>query len=103
VSDVEAVATRIAIMNKGHLLQHVTPEELLQSVDGKTWEWVIPTSQLAAVRENYIISTMNRYADVTRLRIIQELSPSADATQVDPNLEDAYLLAVSTNSHGAAG
>lgn len=103
VSDVEAVATRIAIMNKGHLLQHVTPEELLQAVDGKTWEWVIPTSQLAAVRENYIISTMNRYADVTRLRIIQDQSPSADAVHVAPNLEDAYLLAVSTNSHEAAG
>jgi ABC-type multidrug transport system ATPase subunit len=98
VSDVEAVATRIAIMNKGHLLQHVTPEELLQAVNGKTWEWVIPTSQLASVRENYLISTMNRYADVTRLRIIQDQSPSADATQVAPNLEDAYLLAVSANS-----
>ncbi len=101
VSDVEAVATRIAIMNKGHLLQHVTPEDLLQAVDGKTWEWVIPTGQLAAVRENYLISTMNRYADVTRLRIIQEESPSADAIQVAPNLEDAYLLAVSANSREA--
>lgn len=100
VSDVEAVATRIAIMNRGHLLQHVTPDELLQAVDGKTWEWVIPTSQLVAVRENYLISNMNRYADVTRLRIIQEQSPSADAVRVAPNLEDAYLFAVSANYHG---
>lgn len=101
VSDVEAAATEIAIMNKGRLLQQAPPEELLRSVEGKVWEWVVPSAQLAATREKYLISSMNRRSDGTRLRIVQERSPSPEAVLVEPSLEDAYLLAVSDHQEAA--
>jgi ABC-2 type transport system ATP-binding protein len=63
VSDVEAAATAIAIMNRGRLLQRATPESLLQSVAGKVWEWVVPSSYLASVRRNYRVSSMTRRSD----------------------------------------
>lgn len=97
VSDVEAVATEIAIMNKGRLLRQASPEALLQMVEGKVWEWVIPPAGLAAAREKHLISSMNRRSDGTHLRIVQDGSPAFDALSVDPCLEDAYLFAVSDN------
>ena len=95
VSDVEAAATEIAIMNKGRLIQQAAPEWLLQAVEGKVWEWVVPSTRLAEVRQNHLVSSMTRRSDGTRLRIVQEQSPSGEARLVPPSLEDAYLLAVS--------
>jgi ABC-2 type transport system ATP-binding protein len=42
VSDVEATATEIALIAKGTLVVHATPEELLRKVEGKIWEWIVP-------------------------------------------------------------
>lgn len=98
VSDVEAAATAIAIMNRGRLLQRATPESLLQSVAGKVWEWVVPSSYLASVRQNYRVSSMTRRSDGIRLRIVQEQSPSLEAQSISPCLEDAYLWAVTSSS-----
>jgi ABC-2 type transport system ATP-binding protein len=98
VSDVEAVATEIAIMNRGKLLQTGTPEQFLQTVEGKVWEWLVPSTQVAAMRQNYLIGSMTRRSDGARLRIIQEQRPSNDAHMITPSLEDAYLSAVTGDS-----
>src|SRR6202521_4776150 len=61
VSDIEAVATSIAIMEQGHLLAHDSPGALLASVAGKIWEAVIPSAELATLRQKYLIcSTAHR-------------------------------------------
>jgi len=46
VSDIEATATDIAIISKGRLVAHASPEELLQRVEGKVREWVVPSAEL---------------------------------------------------------
>src|ERR1700728_977259 len=48
VSDVEACAASIALVSQGWLVTHAAPEVLLRSVEGKVWEWVIPSAELAA-------------------------------------------------------
>ncbi len=102
VSDVEAAATQIAIMDQGRLLYQAAPEALLQSVEGKVWEWVVPSTQLAAVRQTHLISGMTRRSDGARLRIVQEQSPSGEAQLIQASLEDAYLYAVA-GSQSEAG
>jgi ABC-2 type transport system ATP-binding protein len=43
-SDVEAAATDVALIAGGALVVHATPEQLLAQVEGRVWEWVIPSS-----------------------------------------------------------
>ena len=50
VSDVEAVATRIAILVHGQLIANDVPEALLALVSGKVWEVVVPSAELPAFR-----------------------------------------------------
>ena len=50
VSDVEATATDIALLSQGTLVAHATPEQLLSGVEGKVWEWVVPSSDLNSVK-----------------------------------------------------
>jgi ABC-2 type transport system ATP-binding protein len=95
VSDVEAVATQIAILNQGYLLTHVTPEELLQQVDGQVWELVVPSPELTTIRQRYLVSSTARRTDGVHMRLVSKNAPAMDACAVSPLLEDAYLYLLS--------
>ena len=96
VSDVEAAATRIAVLNGGHLLWHSIPEELLRTVEGKVWEWVVPSGELTAARQHHIVSSAMRRSDGVHVRLIDGAPPGPEAQSVPPTLEDAYLYCTST-------
>ena len=91
VSDVEATASGIALIDRGRLLAAAEPEELLRRVEGRTWEWVIPSAELPAARERWKISGTVRRADGVHVRGVSEVPPAANAVPVPPSLEDAYL------------
>ena len=97
VSDVEAVATEIVIIHKGRKLQHHTPEKLLQLLDGKVWQWVIPSSELPALKQQHIISGAVRRSEGVQVRVVSEAIPFSNAQAIPPSLEDVYLYLVSLN------
>jgi len=100
VSDVEATASDIVIVNKGRLLIHAAPEALLRLVKGAVWEWVVPSSELPALRSQHLISGMVRTSEGARLRVVSESPPASLAQAVEPTLEDAYLQIISQNRNG---
>jgi ABC-type multidrug transport system ATPase subunit len=100
VSDVEAVATDIAILRGGRLLAHAAPEELLRSVEGKVWECVIASGDVPAAKQKYLISTSARRADGVHVRIVSTERPGEGAVTVSPTLEDAYLHYISSQRAG---
>jgi ABC-2 type transport system ATP-binding protein len=102
VSDVEATAGQIALIDHGRLVTLATPEELLQRGSGRSWEWVIPASDLARVRSTHMVTGTTRKEDGVHLRIVAEAPPSDDAVQVPPTLEDVYLHVVAAHRGRAA-
>ena len=94
VSDVEATATDIALISQGTLVAHASPEELLRQVEGRVWEWVLPSADLSAARHRHLISNTMRRSDGVHARVLGEDSPPG-AEPVAPNLEDAYLYCLS--------
>src|SRR5271156_5791851 len=100
VSDVEAIATDIAILGGGRLLAHAAPEELLQSVEGRVWEWVIPSAELPAARQQFQISGSVRRGDGVHVRVVAAQRPGPSAVLVAPSLEDAYLNCISMQRGG---
>ena len=101
VSDVEATATEIVIINKGRKLQHAAPEKLLLTLEGKVWQWVVPSEALPALKQKHIVSGVVRRQDGIQVRAVSEASPASDAQSVAPSLEDVYLHLVS-QQNGAA-
>jgi len=100
VSDVEATATDIALISQGALVVHASPEALLQKVEGKVWEWVLPSAELNAARQRHLISNAARRSDGVHARVLGDAPPDG-AQAVTPNLEDAYLYCLSQNRAGA--
>lgn len=103
VSDVEATATHIALISKGRLLMHAAPEKLLQALEGKVWEWTIPSESLPTVKQQHLISGTIRRSDGLHLRVVSENAPDPGAAPAEATLEDAYLHFISKsrfeNSH----
>jgi ABC-2 type transport system ATP-binding protein len=103
VSDVEAVATDIAILAQGQLLAQGAPETLLSQVTGKIWEVVVPSADLPALRGKYLVSSAAHRTDGVHARVVAPAAPAAAARQLEPSLEDAYLDVLSTQRKSAAG
>ncbi len=95
VSDVEAAATDIGILNRGCLQRHCAPEALLQTVEGKVWMWVVPSAELTEVRQQHLVSSAVRRSDGVHVRLVAASSPHEEAQPVSPTLEDAYLYYIS--------
>jgi ABC-type multidrug transport system ATPase subunit len=102
VSDVEATASDIALIDKGRLLTHAAPEVLLGSVTGRVWEWTVPSAELQALRQKHLVSSTVRTGEGVRLRIVGESAPAAEAYTVPPTLEDAYLYVLAQHRNGGA-
>jgi len=100
VSDVEATATDIALIMQGSLVAHAAPEDLLRKVEGKVWEWVIPSADFNSVRHQHLISNTSRRSDGVHARVLG-VTPPNGAQPVTPNLEDAYLYCLSQRRAGA--
>jgi ABC-2 type transport system ATP-binding protein len=99
VSDVESVASDIAIMADGRLRLRGSLPDLLRQAEGRVWEMTVPPGALAQLRERHLISRMVRTAAGVRVRLLAPAPPGADAVPLPPDLEDAYLTVV----HGTRG
>lgn len=94
VSDVEAVATSVAIINNGQLVAHASPEDLLKKVAGKVWELNVASSDMLELRRSYIVGGAITTSDGVRARVVTNNSPDVLARSVSPTLEDAYLYLI---------
>ncbi|GAA2443736.1 ABC transporter ATP-binding protein [Actinomadura vinacea] len=103
VSDIESVASRIAIVTGGRLLRHGTPDQLLQLPQGQVWELLVAPAEADAVRARHVVSRMIRTADGVRMRVLAAGPPGPQAVPAKPDLEDAYLGLLHAHSSPATG
>jgi ABC-type multidrug transport system ATPase subunit len=91
VPDIEATASRVALLEDGQLLDHTDPERLIERVEGNVYEYTVPADELTRVRSEHTVSGTVQRAGGVEVRVIAESPPVDDATVARPTLEDAYL------------
>jgi ABC-2 type transport system ATP-binding protein len=101
VSDVESVATHIAIMNSGSIVACATPEELMRGAEGSVWELVVPSERFDELRRTARVSSAVRKSDGVHVRIVSPDKSHAEprgATAAEPTLEDAFLYTMGSKA-----
>src|SRR5260221_4836905 len=94
ISDVEAVASRLMILQEGRVLADTTPEALLAQTAGSVWSVTTDQATALQLQASYQVSTMVNQMNGITLRIVSATRPHKAAVVIDPSLEEAYLLAV---------
>jgi ABC-type multidrug transport system ATPase subunit len=92
VSDVESVATEIAVVRQGRLLAFGTPEELVAGAAGAVWEAELQGAELERLRPGLTVAGLVRSAGGVKARLVARERPVASAVPAAASLEDAYLL-----------
>jgi ABC-type multidrug transport system ATPase subunit len=90
VSDIESIATEIAVLKAGALLTVGAPENLLRACAGKVWRAVVSSEEFDQLRTILRISSAVRKSDGVHIRFVGP-EPSLAATAAEPELEDAFL------------
>lgn len=94
ISDVEAVAGRLVVLQSGRVLADTTPSALLNRAVGSVWSVTTDQATASRLQESNQVSSMVNQLNGISLRIVSPTRPHEAAVAVDPTLEEAYLLAV---------
>lgn len=91
VSDVESVASELAIMRAGKLIGFATPEAMIAEAHGQIWSVLVAQAEAEIMRQQFQVLQAQRQSEFVTLRIAHPVKPHHDAQLVVPNLEDALM------------
>jgi ABC-2 type transport system ATP-binding protein len=92
VSDVEAVASTIAVIRAGRLVLHAAPEELLRRAAGRVFRANVTSAELPRIQRELAVSGLVRRAAGVSVRYVADRPMLPSSEPAEPTLEDAYLL-----------
>lgn len=91
VSDVESIASQLAIMRNGKLIAFETPDQILDKARGQIWSARVTAEQYESLREQMHVLNAQRQGDNFNLRIAHTSLPFAGAIAAEPSLEEALM------------
>lgn len=91
VSDVESIASQLAIMRNGKLIAFESPDEILNKASGQIWSLRVGADQFEIIRKQVHVLHSQRQGDFINLRIADAHSPYPGAQAVEPTLEEALM------------
>ncbi|TPV32467.1 ABC transporter ATP-binding protein [Paucihalobacter ruber] len=95
VDDVKELCKEMAILNGGRILQHSTPAQATQELEGKIWTKIIERDELEANEAMYNILSSNYNQDNTlNIRVYSDEQPSSDFKRANAQLDDVYFIAL---------
>ena len=102
VADVGNTCSRVSVLAKGKILFDGAPGDLAALARGHVWEVEAGREREERIRLESTVASAVPLANGARLRVVGA-RPGPDAEEVEPTLEDAYLLLVPDASADAGG
>lgn len=90
VSDIEAVAKELIVMNKGKILEAGKIEDLIMSNQGKVWEAVLTQEEYQQIQKERKVIHVNQNGNNVTVRYIGEKFQTEENREQEPTLEDYY-------------
>lgn len=91
VSDIEYIANEILLMKDGTIPLSGTAEEIVASMPEKVWMFSVPKEKIDGYLKAYKVVNVKTTPGGGELRVLSATRPTAEAVEVVPNLEDAFL------------
>ncbi len=91
VSDVESIASHLAIMRNGKLIDYQTPEAIMEQARGFVWSAQVDSSEYETLRSKVHVLQAQRVGAHLNLRIAHPYAPCHGALLAEPSLEEALM------------
>src|SRR6056297_1337880 len=103
VADIYNLCSNMAILDRGQLVVHGRPAELVQSLEGQIWRKTISADDLPGYCKDYDVISTRLTAGKKQIHVKSEDTPGNDFESVSPTLEDYYFSIVSTSEQQTMG
>lgn len=91
VSDIEAIANRLIIINNGKITETGNIDTIVGDVAGKVWEAAVTQDRLNDINKERAIIHIKQAGKEVRIRFVGEALPDSQCKSVIPTLEDYYI------------
>ena len=91
VEDVSELCTRMAIIDKGQILQEAEPLKAVQELQGRIWRRIVEKRVLSEIERKHKIISTKLLSGRTVVHIYSEEDPGNGFELVAPDLEDVYF------------
>lgn len=91
VSDVESIASELAIMRNGKLIAFETPDVIMEKARGQIWSAQIASDQYDTLRDKVQVLHAQRQGSSFALRMAHPHAPCLGAQIAEPSLEEALM------------
>ncbi len=91
VSDVESIASQLAIMRAGKLIAFETPDAILEHARGQIWSATVGAEHYETLRAKVHVLQAQRQGASVSLRMAHPDSPCHGALAAEPSLEEALM------------
>jgi multidrug efflux pump subunit AcrB/ABC-type multidrug transport system ATPase subunit len=91
IEDISSSCNQVAVVNRGQLHYAGNPGDMVKLAEGLVWQYTIPAKEFDSFPAKDRVVHHSREGDLIKLRFLAAEKPSAEAIQVKPVLEEAYL------------
>jgi ABC-2 type transport system ATP-binding protein len=91
VEDVSELCTRMAIIDRGQILQEAEPLKAVEGLQGRIWRRIVEKSVLPQLEAEHKVISTKLLSGRTVVHIYSEEDPGGRFEPVEPDLEDVYF------------
>lgn len=91
VSDIEAIANQVLVINGGEITEAGNIAELVEKVSGKVWEAIVTPDMMNEINKERAVIHMKQVGKDIQVRFVGEVIPDIPCKSVIPTLEDYYI------------
>jgi ABC-type multidrug transport system ATPase subunit len=105
VEDVAELCSRMAIIDKGHILLEAEPIAAIASLRGRVWRRAVARAELPDVERQHHVICTKLVGGRTIVHVLAESQPGPGFETAEPDLEDVYFSVMGKHedaSHGHA-
>lgn len=99
VDDVRELFTNLAIMNKGQIVYHGTPQNAIDDLSGKIYQKRVTYETLETYDQNYTIISKKMLGGQLLIHISSDVPPEDGFELVQPGLEDVFFSKINHSNN----
>lgn len=91
VGDISSTCRSMALLNKGEVVYHGSPDEIIKKAEGNVWQIKATNTEFEKIKEKYhVISTIPEQ-DGWEVQVVADDIDGFSGKQIAPNLEHGYV------------